>query len=272
MASAHTMYQMISEEAGEFADRDELILQELPQVQFIASRILDRLPQQVELADLVQAGVIGLLDAYRNFDRTRNAQFRTFASFRIRGAILDSLRDLDWGSRAVRRKGREIADAIQRLRNTLHRQPSEDEIAAELNISTQELQETQTEINGLSLLGQESQSSFEGEGTHDLIDSTPSSWDNPFQMYVKAEEKQRLIDAVADLPEREQLILSLYYREELTMKEVAEVVGIAVSRVSQIHSTVLAKLKRTLTEAEERPSGTGKQLPAAERAQVRRSA
>jgi RNA polymerase sigma factor for flagellar operon FliA len=96
-------------------------------------------------------------------------------------------------------------------------------------------------------VGQETQSSFDGEGTHDLIDSAPSSWENPFELYVKAEEREKLIAAIADLSEREQLILSLYYREELTMKEVAEVVGIAISRVSQIHSAVLTKLKRTLT-------------------------
>jgi len=249
MPSAHAVYQMISNDAGQFADRDELILQELPQVHFIASRILERLPQQMELGDLVQAGVIGLIDAYRNFDHTRNAQFRTFARFRIRGAILDSLRELDWGSRAVRRKARDLSEATQKLQAVLHRAPTEEELAAELDIDTEELQDLRTELNGLHLVGQETQSSFDGEGMHDLIDSAPSSWENPFELYAKAEERAKLIAAIADLTEREQLILSLYYREELTMKEVAEVVGIAVSRVSQIHAAVLTKLKRTLTRS-----------------------
>jgi RNA polymerase sigma factor for flagellar operon FliA len=201
----------------------------------------------MELGDLVQAGVIGLIDAYRNFDRTKNTQFKTFARFRIRGAILDSLRELDWGSRAVRRKARDINEATQKLQGALHRNPTDEELAAELEIDVEELQDLRTELNGLYLVGQETQSSFDGEGTHDLIDSAPSSWENPFELYVKAEEREKLIAAIADLSEREQLILSLYYREELTMKEVAEVVGIAISRVSQIHSAVLTKLKRTLT-------------------------
>ena len=109
-------------------------------------------------------------------------------------------------------------------------------MAAELQIDTEELQDLRTELNGLYLVGQEARSSFDGEGTHDLIDSAPSNWENPFELYAKAEERGKLVDAIAELSEREQLILSLYYREELTMKEVAEVVGIAISRVSQIHS------------------------------------
>ena len=246
MTSAHAVYQMISNDAGVFADRDAMILQELPQVQFIASRILERLPQQVELGDLVQAGVIGLLDAYRNFDHSRNAQFRTFARFRIRGAILDSLRELDWGSRAVRRKARGVAEATQKLQGVLHRNPTDEELAAELQIDLEELQDLRTELNGLYVAGQEAQSSLDGESMHDLIDSAPSTWENPFELYAKAEERGRLAEAVAELSEREQLILSLYYREELTMKEVAEVVGIAVSRVSQIHAAVLTSLKRKL--------------------------
>jgi RNA polymerase sigma factor for flagellar operon FliA len=238
---------MIAEGDGEFAERNEMILQELPQVQYIASRILERLPQQVELGDLVQAGVMGLIDAYRSFDHTKNAQFKTFARFRIKGAILDSLRALDWGSRGIRRRAREIEDATVKLQGQHGRQPTKEEIAKEMNITVNELNEVQTELNGLYLVGQEAQSSFEGEGTHDLIDSSPSPWENPFQMYVKAEERAHLSEAIAELPEREQLILSLYYREELTMKEVAEVVGIAVSRVSQIHAAVLVKLKNRLT-------------------------
>src|ERR1700712_4566856 len=101
MASAHSIYKMIAEEEGEFDERNDLIMQELPQVHYIASRMLERLPQHVELNDLIHAGVIGLLEAYRTFDNTKNAQFKTFAKFRIKGAILDSLRALDWGSRGI---------------------------------------------------------------------------------------------------------------------------------------------------------------------------
>jgi len=135
MASAHAVYKMIAEGDGEFAERNELIMQELPQVQYIASRILERLPQQVELSDLVHAGVIGLLEAYRSFDDSKNAQFKTFAKFRIKGAILDSLRALDWGSRGIRKKAREITEATQKLQGALGRFPTKEEVAAEMKIS-----------------------------------------------------------------------------------------------------------------------------------------
>jgi len=250
MASAHAVYKMIAEGDGEFAERNELIMQELPQVQYIASRILERLPQQVELSDLVHAGVIGLLEAYRSFDDSKNAQFKTFAKFRIKGAILDSLRALDWGSRGIRKKAREITEATQKLQGTLGRHPTKEEVAAEMKISLDQLNEVQTELNGLHVVGQEVQSSFEGEPTHNLLDAAPSTWDNPFEMYCKTEERAHLANAVSKLSEREQLILSLYYREELTMKEVAQVVGLAVSRVSQIHAATLAKLKSSLGHVE----------------------
>jgi RNA polymerase sigma factor for flagellar operon FliA len=258
MASAHAVYKMIAESEGEYAERNELILQELPQVQYIASRILERLPQQVELGDLVHAGVIGLLEAYRNFDDSKNASFKTFAKFRIKGAILDSLRALDWGSRGIRRKARDIAEASQKLEATLGRYPTKDEIAAEMKISLKELNEVQAELSGLHVVGQEMASTFEGEAAHDLIESAPSTWDNPFEMYRKEETRAHLIAAISNLSEREQLILSLYYREELTMKEVAEVVGLAISRVSQIHAAVLAKLKISLAHLDTSPAGHGK--------------
>ncbi len=258
MASAHAVYRMIAESEGEYTERNDLILQELPQVQYIASRILERLPQQIEFGDLVHAGVIGLLEAYRNFDDSKNTSFKTFAKFRIKGAILDSLRALDWGSRNVRRKARDIAEASQKLEAVLGRYPTKEEIAAEIKISLRELDEVQTELSGLHVVGQEMTSTFEGEVAHDLIESAPSTWDNPFEMYQKLETRAHLIAAISNLSDREQLILSLYYQEELTMKEVAEVVGLAISRVSQIHAAVLVKLKTSLAHLHTQPAGHGK--------------
>jgi RNA polymerase sigma factor for flagellar operon FliA len=243
------VYKMIADNETEFDERNDLIMQELPQVHYIASRILDRLPQHVELEDLVHAGVIGLLEAYRSFDASKNAQFKTFAKFRIKGAILDSLRALDWGSRGIRRKAREITEATQKLEGTFGRHPSREEIAAELKIPLSELNAVQAELSQLHVAGQETASSFEGEDARDLIESAPSDWENPFEMYCKTEERARLVEAVGALSEREQLILSLYYREELTMKEVAQVVGLAVSRVSQIHFATINKLRLSLGAA-----------------------
>lgn len=238
-------------EQGREQPRDQVILDELPQVYFIAARMLERLPPSVQLEDLVHAGVLGLLEAYESFDHERNAQFRTFARFRIRGAILDSLRSLDWGPRALRRRAREIAEAGKRLESTLGRAPEREELAQALGLSLAELDTAMTEIDGLQIVGQHTLVSVDSGEVHDLIESAPSEWENPFELYVKAEQKQRLTEAIAALNEREQMVLSLYYREELTMKEVAEVIGIAVSRVSQIHQAAIGKLRTALSQPED---------------------
>lgn len=255
MATAHTIYKRLAE--SELEERNELIVQELPQVSYIASRILERLPQQVELEDLVHAGVLGLLEAYRRFDHSKNAQFKTFAKFRIEGAILDSLRALDWGSRSIRVKARDIAKATAKLENELGQHPTREQLAAELKVSVKAFEEMQTELHGLHIVGQETASTFPGEAAQDLIESAPGRWENPFEIYCKTESMDRLAKAVAELTEREQLILSLYYREELTMREVAGVVDLAVSRVSQIHTAALQKLKQMLEPEHNGSKATG---------------
>ena len=259
MTAAYTTYKTLEGDDAGLEERNALVLQELPQVYFIASRILERLPQHVELEDLVNAGVIGLLEACQNFDSSKNAQFKTFAKFRIRGAILDSLRVLDWGSRGLRRKAREITEATSRLEGMLGRLPTNAEIAKEMGLTPAQLDETMTQLQGLHIVGQQA-ASFDGEDVYDVIESAPSSWENPFELYCKEEQKAHLAAAVAELSEREQLILSLYYVEELTMKEVAEVVGVALSRVSQIHYAALTKLKRTLGHLQSDP-GQAADLP-----------
>ena len=262
---AHAAYQSIADErAHEMAgaipcaetargERNQYILDELPQVYFIAARILERLPASVQIEDLVHAGVLGLLEAYQNYDSSRNAQFRTFARFRIRGAILDSLRTLDWGSRGMRRKAREIAETGVRLEAALGRKPEKEEIAAEMKISLDQLDTAMTAIDSLQIVGQRSATASDSGEVQDLIESAPSREGNPFDLCLKAEQKRHLALAIAALNEREQLVLSLYYREELTMKEVAEVVGIALSRVSQIHHAALGKLRASLASLETRP-------------------
>jgi RNA polymerase sigma factor for flagellar operon FliA len=228
-------------------ERNELAMQELPQVYYVAARIRERLPRHVSMEDLVQAGVIGLLEACRSYDCSKDAQFHTFAKFRIRGAILDSLRKLDWGSRTLRRQGREITSSIARLESSLGRHPLEEEIAADLQMRLDELQGTLTQLDGLHLVGQQTDPSRDRSESYDLIESAPSKGgDNPFELCLEGEMNAYLAEAVSRLSEKEQLILSLYYYEELTMKEVAEVVGNAVSRVSQIHAAAMLKLRATL--------------------------
>jgi len=234
-------------------ERNELVMRELPQVYYVAARIRQRLPKQVDMEDLVQAGVIGLLEACRNYDSLKDAQFSTFAKFRIRGAIVDSLRKLDWGSRTLRRRGREINSTVAKLESSLGRQPLEEEIAADMQMSLDDLQSTMTQLDGLYLVGQRTSPSHDHTESYDLIESAQSSDDdNPFNVCLQGERRAQLVEAVSQLSEREQLILSLYYKEELTMKEVSKVVGIAVSRVSQIHAAAMVKLRGSLNHLRER--------------------
>ncbi|HEY6848888.1 MAG TPA: FliA/WhiG family RNA polymerase sigma factor [Terracidiphilus sp.] len=235
--------------------RNELVMQELSQVYYIAARIRERLPQHVELEDLVNAGVIGLLEASRNFDSSKNSQFKGFAKFRIRGAILDSLRESDWGSRSLRRRGREISDATARLEAKLGRRPVEAEIAEEMQLPPEHLQKIIAQIDGLHLAGQEAAVSNDRSSLMDVIESAPSVDDpDPFDLCLQGEVQAHLAEAISKLSEREQLILSLYYREELTMKEISEVVGVALSRVSQIRQATMKKLRESLAHLEQRPS------------------
>jgi len=238
-----------------FADAEDpegLVMQELPQVYYIAARIRERLPQQVELDDLVSAGVIGLLEALRSFDPSKNIQFKAFAKFRIKGAILDSLRELDWGSRSLRRKGREIADATARLEARLGRHPGEAEIAQELQLEQSHLQSILSQLDGLFLVSQQSAVSNERGELIDVIESAQNLDDpDPFDICLRGELRDHLTEAISKLNEREQLILSLYYREELTMKEISQVVGVALSRVSQILQATLKKLRASLAHLQE---------------------
>lgn len=235
-------------------DQDDLVMQELQQVYYIAARIRERLPQHVEMEDLVSAGVIGLIEATRSFDSSKNVQFKTFAKFRIRGAIMDSLRESDWGSRYMRRKGREIADATARLAVKLGRQPAEAEIAAEAEMDVDQLRRIMAQLDSLQLTSQQVTVSHDGSEAIDVIESAPNLDDpDPFDQFLEGETKAHLADAISKLTEREQLILSLYYREELTMKEIAKVVGVALSRVSQIRQAAILKLRTYLQHMQAKP-------------------
>lgn len=237
------------ENVEETSERDQLILKELPSVYYIARRIFERLPQHVVFEDLVHAGVVGLIEAVRSYDVSKSVPFNAFAKFRIRGAILDSLREMDWGSRPLRRKGRRMEEAITTLSAKLGRQPEEDEIAVEMGVSIEKLHELALRLDGLTLVGQQVNSLFDRSGTQDLIESAPSHDENPYDLCLRTEIKERLAEAIGTLSEKEQLVVSLYYREELTMKEIAKVVQLGESRVSQIHALALPKLRAALQKA-----------------------
>jgi RNA polymerase sigma factor for flagellar operon FliA len=228
-------------------DTNDLVMQELSQVYYIAARIRERLPREVEMDDLVSAGVIGLIEASRSFDPSKNSQFKGFAKFRIRGAIMDSLRESDWGSRSLRRRGREIAEVTARLEARTGRHPAESEVAKEMNLEPAQLQKIIAQIDGLHLAGQSAAVSNDRTQVMDVIESAPDLNDpDPFDLCLRGETKAHLTEAISRLSPREQLILSLYYREELTMKEIAQVVGVALSRVSQIRQASMVKLRKSL--------------------------
>ncbi len=251
LASAHPM-ELPKRSAGpkqpnslEGPERDRLLLEHLASVRYIAHRIHERLPQHVELDDLISAGVVGLIDAFNKFDHRKQVQFKSYAQFRIRGAILDSLRVLDWSPRELRRKGRAVQEAIQALTRTLRRMPTEPEIAVELNLGLNEYQLLLGELKGLEI-GSLNLEHADDSGEDQLAYIAGSPEDDPLFRCLQGEMRQRLIDAIEELPEKERMVLTLYYYEELTMKEIGLTLGVVESRVSQIHSSAVVRLRSGL--------------------------
>ena len=233
------------------AERERVLMEQLPQVRYIARRIHERLPRHVPFEDLVHAGVLGLIDALSKFDLSKHVQFSSYAKFRIRGAILDSLRELDWSPRELRRKGRLVDSTYCQLSGKLGRAPNESEIAHEMGIKLGELQSLLAELDGLELGSLRVESRRDGK-EEDLTDYVPSRpEETPFFQCLRSEMKHLLEKAIAELPEKEQRVLALYYYEELTMKEVGAVLGVGESRVSQIHSVAVARLRATLNGAQQ---------------------
>jgi RNA polymerase sigma factor for flagellar operon FliA len=229
-------------------ERERILLEQLPQVRYLARRIHERLPRHVPLDDLVHAGGIGLIDALNKFDLSKHVQFSSYAKFRIRGAILDSLREMDWGPRELRRKARKIEEAHRKLSLALNRAPSESEMAAELSLELKEFQLLLGELDGLEVGSLRVESPWDGK-EEDLCDYLPNApEDTPFFRCLRTEMKELLARVIAELPQKEQQVLSLYYFEELTMKEVGAVLGIGESRVSQVHSLAVVRLRARLEQ------------------------
>ena len=217
----------------------------LPQVRIIARRIHRHLPSHVPIEDLYQAGVLGLLDALRKFDPRRRVRLESYMKFRIRGAILDELRSLDWSPRELRRKARRLEEVHHDLRMRLGREPAHEEVAAALRLSLRQLETMQRELRGLELGSLQEASAISDDGVEkDRASMLPAPESlGPQAMYAGQENRERLAETIRLLPENEQQVLTLYYYEELTMKEVGEVLEVGESRVSQIHSSALAHIR-----------------------------
>lgn len=230
------------------ARREQLLLDQLPQVHYIARRIRERLPQHVALEDLINAGVLGLIEALEKYDPAKNIQFSSYARFRIRGAILDSLREMDWSPRSLRKKARQLEEAESKLRLRLGRPITEPELAEELGISLEQLHHLLGELRGLTLCSLQTETSEHAlePDANDRLANTAD--EDPFLLCWRSEMSELLARAVGELPPRERQMLALYYLEDLTMKEIGVVLGVGEARVSQIHSAAMIRLRARMRE------------------------
>jgi RNA polymerase sigma factor FliA len=245
-------------------EQERTLLEHLPIVRYLARRIHERLPQHVEIEDLISAGIVGLMDAFAKFDATKKVQFRSYAQFRIRGAILDSLRTLDWSPRELRRKGRAVEEAIRMLTAQLGHAPGEAEVASAMEISLEEYQQLLGDLKGLEI-GTLHMERNEDSGEEELAYLPGRPDDDPLFHCLRGELEERLTEAIANLPERERLVMSLYYYEEMTMREIGMALGVVESRVSQIHASAVVHLRAALRDLASKGAfepGCGRKPPA----------
>jgi RNA polymerase sigma factor FliA len=238
--------------------RDRLILTYAPLVKFVAGRVGASLPSHVDEQDLVSYGLLGLIGAIERFDPDREIKFETFAMARIRGAIIDELRSLDWVPRSVRTRARQIERAIQALEKELMRAPTDEEIAKKLGVTGEELEESLHEISRSTVAALDELWSPSGGGDQiALIDTIEDeSGPDPEASLEQTEIKEALAEAISSLPEREKLVVTLYYYEELTLREIGEVLGVTESRVSQLHTKAVLRLKAHLAGAQRETAET----------------
>ncbi|KAB7627164.1 RNA polymerase sigma factor FliA [Alkalilimnicola sp. S0819] len=232
----HAMYNEVEQQGD-----NDVVVRHAPLVKRIAHHLMNRLPPSVQLEDLIQAGMIGLLEAARHYDASQGASFQTYAGIRIRGAMLDEIRRLDWTPRSVHRKGRGVAEAIHELENLLGREPRDAEVAEAMGIGLEEYHRILQDVANARVFSIDDEDSDAGRerGDEGL---------GPLAQLQEAGFSQDLTEAIAELPEREQLVMALYYDEELNLKEIGAVLGVSESRVSQIHGRIMLKLRKHLAD------------------------
>jgi RNA polymerase sigma factor FliA len=238
-------------ENGDPQARDQLILAYSPLVKYVAGRMSSGLPAHIEEGDLVSYGLLGLIGALERFDPSRNIKFETYAISRIKGSIIDELRALDWVPRSVRSWARKVEVAVTRLENQLARAPTDDEIAAELDIDVSEFQSILNQISCASIVALDEfwDSTGSNQDKVNLIDTIEDSEaPDPSRAYRIQAIKETLAAAIQRLPERERIVIGLYYYEGLTLKEIGEVLGVTESRVSQLHTKAILRLRGRIKE------------------------
>ena len=227
-------------------ERERLIVEHLPQVKLIASRIRDKLPDSVALDDLISAGVLGLISAVDHFDADHKVKLKTYAEHKIRGAILDSLRSLDWAPRNKRKKSKMIEAAITAGEKKLHRSPTEEEVAQELQVTLKEYRRWLVEIRGINIAPMEQGPTGDSEGSNVLrfVSQDEDEW--PSHLFERAELRRLLASTIENLPEVERTIITLYYRKEFTLRQIATIVNLHETRVSQLKSQAILRMRSSV--------------------------
>jgi RNA polymerase sigma factor FliA len=229
------------------ADKNSLLTAHMPLVKRLAHHMKAKLPASVEVDDLIQAGMMGLLDAINRYEENQGAQFETYAVLRIRGAMVDELRNNDWMPRSTRQNMRKVEQAMASLQQQLGRPPSESEVAKSLKLPLADYQEMLGESGGHQLVYYEDFHDSE-EGSDGFLDRYAVDDDDPLRSLLDSDFRQAVIDAIDGLPPREKLLMGLYYEEELNLKEIGAVMGVSESRVSQLHTQAVARLRAWLKE------------------------
>lgn len=232
--------------------RDKLILHYSPLVKYVAGRVSANLPQNIENGDLVSYGIFGLIDAIEKFDLSREIKFETYAMSRIKGAIIDELRALDWVPRSVRHRSKELENVMIVLENRLKRVPTDEEVAQEMEITIKDLHALLTQLSYTSVVALEELWSVgsDGEDKVSLIDTIEDANSaDPCDVYEVAETKEILAEAIERLPDREKIVIALYYYDNLTLREIGEVLSVTESRVSQLHTKAVIRLRAKLRQA-----------------------
>jgi RNA polymerase sigma factor for flagellar operon FliA len=228
------------------ADKNSLLTEHMPLVKRLAHQMKAKLPPSVEVDDLVQAGMMGLLDAINRYEENHGAQFETYAVLRIRGAMLDELRSSDWMPRSTRANMRKVETAMATLQQQLGRPPSESEVAKSLKLSLADYQDLLGDSGGHQLVYYED--FHDEEGSDSFLDRYAVDDDDPLKSLLDTDFRQAVIDAIDALPPREKMLMGLYYEEELNLKEIGAVMGVSESRVSQLHTQAVARLRTYLRE------------------------
>jgi len=229
--------------------KDKLILEYAPLIKFIAQKIAVRLPSNIELDDLISSGVIGLMDAIEKYDPTRDNKFKTYAEFRIRGAILDELRAQDWVPRSVRDKAKMLDRATLELESALGRSANEEEVAAKLGVSMEEYYDLLNQVRPISVLSIDDAATFSNVDKKSILNILEGcKLNNPLTQLNLKSVKDVVAKAIEELPERQRLVLSLYYYEDLNLKEIGKILRVTESRVSQLHAQAISRLRAKLSQ------------------------